>query len=191
MTSLAALSSLSFPSPSNPLSKTPPPQFTLSLSSSPSPSSLTLPPSSSPSLQFRDRLIPITPQKQSFRLSQFSDDLLSVVCPSLVFANIVFFKSGYNVQVIVGENEPEEKLINRFRRDVLRAGVIQECKRRRFFESKQDEKKRKAREAAKRNRRRRPQPKAPTVDKQGASKKKGCNEENDNWDFVDGELPYC
>ncbi|KAF8413393.1 hypothetical protein HHK36_001374 [Tetracentron sinense] len=36
----------------------------------------------------------------------------------------------------------------------MRAGVIQECKRRRFFENKQAEKKRKTREAAKKNRRR-------------------------------------
>ena len=50
----------------------------------------------------------------------------------------------------VEENEPEERLLNRFRREVMRAGVIQECKRRRFFENKQEEKKRKSREAAKR-----------------------------------------
>lgn len=36
----------------------------------------------------------------------------------------------------------------------MRAGVIQECKRRRFHENKQEEKKRKTREAHKRNRRR-------------------------------------
>nr|XP_016504390.1 PREDICTED: uncharacterized protein LOC107822371 isoform X2 [Nicotiana tabacum] len=71
--------------------------------------------------------------------------------PSLSFSNILFFKSAYNVQVIAGENEPEEKLIGRFRREVLRAGVIQESKRRRFFESTQEKKKRKSREAAKRN----------------------------------------
>lgn len=52
------------------------------------------------------------------------------------------------------DNEPEEKLLGRFRREVMRAGVIQECKRRRFFENKQDEKKRRTRDAAKRNRRR-------------------------------------
>ena len=52
------------------------------------------------------------------------------------------------------DNEPEEGLLNRFRREVMRAGVIQEYKRRRFHENKQDEKKRKSREAAKRNRRR-------------------------------------
>lgn len=52
------------------------------------------------------------------------------------------------------DNESEERLLNRFRREVMRAGVIQECKRRRFFENKQDEKKRRTREAAKRNKRR-------------------------------------
>ena len=36
----------------------------------------------------------------------------------------------------------------------MRIGLIQECKRRRFFENKHDEKKRKSREAAKRNCRR-------------------------------------
>lgn len=52
------------------------------------------------------------------------------------------------------DNEPEERLLNRFRREVMRAGVIQECKRRRYHENKQEEKKRKTREAHKRNRRR-------------------------------------
>lgn len=83
-----------------------------------------------------------------------SAELSSVICPAAAYANTLFFKSAYNVQVIVDDNEPEEKLLNRFRREVMRAGVIQECKRRRFFENKQDEKKRKSREAAKRNKRR-------------------------------------
>ncbi|XP_047339813.1 30S ribosomal protein S21, chloroplastic-like [Impatiens glandulifera] len=72
-----------------------------------------------------------------------SDDLLSsVVCPSLAYANTLFFRSAYNVQVIVEDNEPKEKLLNRFRREVMRADIIQECKHRRFFENKQDEVKR-------------------------------------------------
>jgi ribosomal protein S21 len=58
----------------------------------------------------------------------------------------------YNVQIIVEEDEPEEKLINRFKIEVLRARVFQECRRRRFFENKQDKIKRKAREAVLRNR---------------------------------------
>lgn len=83
-----------------------------------------------------------------------SSSLSSVICPSLAYANTLFFKSAYNVQVIVDDNEPEERLLNRFRREVMRAGVIQECKRRRYFENKQDEQKRRTRDAAKRNRRR-------------------------------------
>lgn len=80
--------------------------------------------------------------------SLLSAELASVLCSSLVYANTISFKSACNVQVIFDENEPEEKLLNRFTREVMRAGVIQECKRRRFYENKQDEKKRKSREAA-------------------------------------------
>lgn len=83
-----------------------------------------------------------------------SSSVESVICPSLAYANTLFFKSAYNVQVIVDDNEPEERLLNRFRREVMRAGVIQETKRRRYFENKQDEKKRRTRDAAKRNKRR-------------------------------------
>jgi len=72
----------------------------------------------------------------------------------MAFSNTLFFQSPYNVQVVVAEDEPEERLLNRFRREVLKAGVIQECRRRRYFENKQEEKKRKSREAAKRNRKR-------------------------------------
>ncbi|XP_022843500.1 30S ribosomal protein S21, chloroplastic-like isoform X2 [Olea europaea var. sylvestris] len=121
--------------------------------------------------------------------SSCSSDVMSVVCPSLAYANTLFFRSAYNVQVIVDDNEPEEKLLGRFRREVMRAGVIQECKRRRFFENKQEEKKRKSREAAKRNRRRRPQSRNFTQDRQETPKNKK-EEEDDNWDLPEGDLPY-
>ncbi|KAL2478796.1 Ribosomal protein S21 family protein [Forsythia ovata] len=108
---------------------------------------------------------------------------MSVVCPSFVHVNTLFFRSAYNVQVIMDENEPDERLIGRFRRDVMRAGVIQECKRRCFFENKQDEsKKRKSDKAAKRNCRRRPQARNFTHDRQEATKNKK-EEEEDNWDL--------
>lgn len=61
---------------------------------------------------------------------------------------------NYNVLITVGENESEDQVVNRFRTQVLRAGILQECKRRRFFENSQAKRKRKAREAAKRNRKR-------------------------------------
>lgn len=87
-------------------------------------------------------------------ISSSDSDFSAVVCPSLAYANMLYFRSAYNVQVIVGDNEPEEKLLSRFRREVMKAGVIQECKRRRYFENAQDEKKRRSRDAARRNRRR-------------------------------------
>lgn len=57
--------------------------------------------------------------------------------------------------VVIEDDEPEDRMVQRFRREVMRAGVIQECKRRKFFENPQDEKKRRNRDAAKRNRRNR------------------------------------
>ncbi|KAK4350652.1 hypothetical protein RND71_029965 [Anisodus tanguticus] len=119
--------------------------------------------------------------------SDYSSDYLF---PSLSFANILFFKSAYNVQVISGENEPEEKLIGRFRREVLRAGVIQESKRRRFFESTQEKKKRKSRDAARRNRKRRPLPKALLGDTHETLKDEGYKSDEDTWDLIDVESPY-
>ncbi|KAB2084783.1 30S ribosomal S21, chloroplastic [Gossypium arboreum] len=127
------------------------------------------------------------PEDQS---SSLSTELSSVICPSLANANTLFFKSAYNIQVIVDDNEPEERLLNRFRREVMKAGVIQECKRRRFFENKQDEKKRKSREAAKRNRRRRPQARFSQPNKQEVSTKKGDEDDEDNWDMPNEALPY-
>ncbi|MQK21533.1 30S ribosomal protein S21 [Escherichia coli] len=113
------------------------------------------------------------------------------MCPSLAYANTLFFKSAYNVQVVVGDDEPEERLLNRFRREVMKAGVIQECKRRRYYENKQDEKKRKSREAAKRNSRsrRRPQLRTPPPNKEDVLKTKK-KEDEDNWDLPEGDTVY-
>ncbi|KAK6127615.1 hypothetical protein DH2020_038653 [Rehmannia glutinosa] len=118
-----------------------------------------------------------------------SPDSLTVAFPSLKFSNTLFFNSAYNIQVVVGDDEPEEKLIGRFRREVLKAGVLQECKRRRFFESTQEKRKRKAREAAKRNKKRRPRPKVSTHAKAETSKKTE-DPDDDNWEFLDIDLPY-
>lgn len=113
------------------------------------------------------------------------------MCPSLAFSNTLFFRSAYNVQVLVDENEPEERLLNRFRREVMRAGVIQECKRRRFFENSQDKEKRKSREAAKRNsRRRRPQFRGPFQGKEDAVKVEKKEDDEDNWDMPEDAAPF-
>ncbi|PWA67487.1 Ribosomal protein S21 [Artemisia annua] len=126
----------------------------------------------------KDTFTPLTATSSS----SSNEQLMSVVCPSLAYANTLYFRSAYNVQVIVEDNEPEEKLLGRFRREVMKAGVIQECKRRRYFENKQEEKKRKHREAAKRNRRRRTPFRNPNDDKvEGVSKKR--EDDNDNWEM--------
>ncbi|KAJ4963009.1 hypothetical protein NE237_022948 [Protea cynaroides] len=165
--------------------------FCSSFSTAPSGSLLAV---SSPSCRsfrsgvYRDGLIPVVENEPP---SSYSSDSLSVVCPSLLYTNTLFFKSAYNVQVIVGDGENEEALLRRFRREVMKAGVIQECKRRRFFENKRDEKKRKTREAAKRNRRRRPFSKTPPPEEKESSKsKKDEDEGEDNWELPQGDLPY-
>ncbi|KAK4360807.1 hypothetical protein RND71_019759 [Anisodus tanguticus] len=161
------------------------------------------PPSKSPTLQFSDSLSSSTPNnKDSLSIvvsskdnhkypilpltSSCDSDVTSVVFPSLSYAKTLYYKSAYNVQVIVGDNEPEEKLIGRFRREVMRAGVIQECKRRRYFENSQDEKKRRTRDAARRNRKRRGPPRNFSEDKQEASKNKRDDDGEDNWELPEG-----
>nr|5X8P_u Chain u, protein S21 [Spinacia oleracea]5X8R_u Chain u, protein S21 [Spinacia oleracea] len=122
---------------------------------------------------------------------EYPGDLMAVVCPSLAFSNTLYFRSAYNVQVLVDDNENEERLLNRFRREVMRAGVIQECKRRRYFENKQEEKKRKHREAAKRNSRRRRGPfRGPFPGKEEATKVDKKEDDGDNWDMPEGGAPF-
>ncbi|KAI3463657.1 hypothetical protein Pfo_020320 [Paulownia fortunei] len=187
----------------NPLSFFPP-QTLLSTQKSPSPQLRIIPFKNPLNLRLKTQLVipvlvPRLPLKTSIEEEEKeiphhqhneNSDSLSVAFPSLAFSNTFFFSSAYNVQVIVGDNEPEEKLISRFRREVLKAGVLQECKRRRFFECTQEKRKRKTREAAKRNRKRRPQPKVSRLVKAETSKKME-DSEDDNWEFLDIDLPYC
>ncbi|KAL3526295.1 hypothetical protein ACH5RR_010951 [Cinchona calisaya] len=154
------------------------------------PSHLSVIPSSSCSSSTKYGLDLASTRLENQQLSCSENELTSVVCPSLAYSNTLYFKSAYNVQVIVDENEPEERLLNRFRREVMRAGIIQECRRRRFFGNNQEQKKRKSREAAKRNRRRRPQSRGNFQDKQETSKNKKEDEDEDNWQLPVGDLPY-
>ncbi|KAI5651104.1 hypothetical protein M9H77_37109 [Catharanthus roseus] len=184
--SIANLLSFFAPPKSQPL-KTPAPPSQVSFSAVSSSSSSSR---SKDGLAAPQELLSLTNENQQFPAITSSSELMSVVCPSLAYSNTLFFRSAYNVQVIVDDNEPEEKLLNRFRREVMRAGVIQECKRRRFYENKQDEKKRKSREAAKRNRRRRPQMRNGPPDRQETSKSKKEDDDEDNWELPVGDLPY-
>ncbi|WJX88806.1 hypothetical protein P8452_70850 [Trifolium repens] len=105
----------------------------------------------------------------------------------------------YNVQIIVEEDEPEEKLINRFKIEVLRARVFQECRRRRFFENKQDKIKRKAREAVLRNRKLQRGPYARFHSQNNyydpfdfpSKEKDDDSEDEDNWEIFDVDVPYA
>ncbi|CAK7328298.1 unnamed protein product [Dovyalis caffra] len=173
--SLSLPNFLSFFSPSNPPPKPPlpPPQLSFSTQQAQ-----------------KSRSLLVSRESDGGHYGSLSTELSSVVCPSLAYSNTLLFNSAYNVQVIVEDNEPEERLLNRFRREVMRAGVIQECKRRRYHENKQDEKKRKTREAHKRNRRRRPQMRGPFPNKQEASPSKKNDDDEDNWEMPEGDIPY-
>ncbi|XP_078435078.1 uncharacterized protein LOC144706072 isoform X2 [Wolffia australiana] len=141
---------------------------------------------------FRSSTAAISPPNLSQRLSLQSSpnppllrssglrSVSHVACgrPSMAVA-----AGNYNVQVVVGEGEPDEEVVRKFRGAVLRAGIIQECKRRRFFEDKQAEKKRRTRDAAKRNKRRRSwSRKPPTGGKRQEEPVKDAEEE-DNWEL--------
>ncbi|XP_023732689.1 30S ribosomal protein S21, chloroplastic [Lactuca sativa] len=158
-------------------------------SSSPTPTTISITPASSSSnapssktLTIRQTLI--TPVNR-----EVCPDLQTVMFPALAFSNTLCFKSAYNVQVIAYPDESEDSLIGRFRREVFRANIVQEAKRRRFFETNQEKRKRKIRDAARRRARRRSQPKAKKEEIPG---KKAVNDEgDDNWGPIDGKIPYC
>ncbi|KAJ4888271.1 Ribosomal protein S21 family protein [Raphanus sativus] len=160
---------------------------------SPPPPSLTLPTTQTVSHNRRKNDLAV--EEPPSTTASLSSELASVICPSLAYSNTLFFSSpGYNVQVFVEDNESEERLVNRFRREVMRTGVIQECKRRRYFENKQDEKKRRTRDAAKRNKKRRPQARFSQETREEAaaatkSKKKDAEEDNWEWAMPDGDVP--
>lgn len=97
----------------------------------------------------------------------------------------IFSRGGYNAQIFVGENESEDSVVRRFRSEVFKASVFEECRRRRFFESKQDVKKRKSRSGVKRNVPRRPL-KKPTKE----TEVKDDEEEEDNWELPDRDIGF-
>ncbi|WVZ09338.1 hypothetical protein V8G54_013868 [Vigna mungo] len=91
--------------------------------------------------------------------------------------------------IVVGDDEPEDRIVYRFKKEVLKAGVLQECRRRRFFENKHDMIKRKARQASRRNRKR-----ALAENKHDSEKKKDADDDDDtgidNWELPEGDIPY-
>ena len=53
-------------------------------------------------------------------------------------------------KTVVKENESLEDALRRFKRDVSRAGILQECRRREYYLSPSEARKEKARESRKR-----------------------------------------
>jgi len=47
------------------------------------------------------------------------------------------------MQIVVGPDEPQDSAMKRFRREVMSTGLVQEVRRRRYFENSVDAKKRK------------------------------------------------
>ncbi|ESQ31577.1 hypothetical protein EUTSA_v10005605mg [Eutrema salsugineum] len=128
-----------------------------------------------------------------FFLRANHDDVINrVAYPSLANANLFFFKSGYyNVEVVPKDGESEDQLLNDFKRSVFRAGVLQETRRRRFFENSQEKRKRKTKEAAKKNRKRRPNLKPKPHSTPEIPKSRDV-EEDDKWEVPpeEIEIPY-
>eukprot|EP00249_Psilotum_nudum_P012459 c23798_g1_i1 orf=620-1126(-) len=84
-----------------------------------------------------------------------SQSISTTLCPSLPFANLLWFGRCYNAQIVVSESEPADAMVKRFRREVLQSGAVAEYRRRRFFETPQEMKKRKQRSVAQRRKIRR------------------------------------
>ncbi|KAH1034630.1 hypothetical protein GYH30_054859 [Glycine max] len=112
----------------------------------------------------------------------------SILYHALSLSNILHF----NVQIVVGEDELEDRIINHFKKEVLKAGVLQECKHRRFSENKDDKIKRKAREASRRNRKRKPQSRAWVQNKHDSEKKKkdDVDDDIDDLELPRVDIPY-
>jgi ribosomal protein S21 len=62
-------------------------------------------------------------------------------------------KECYNVEVQIEDDEPAEMCVRYFEREVARAGIFHEWRRRRFYENKKEEQKRKTQERARLRRR--------------------------------------
>ncbi|KAG0624685.1 hypothetical protein M758_3G267300 [Ceratodon purpureus] len=123
--------------------------------------------------------------------SSSSASVLSVLHPGMEFVNVMFFKGSYNAQVFVGEDEPADSVVRRFRKAVMQAGVIPECRRRRFHETPQDIVKRKQQNARRRkisNRRfNGPRPEGGFDNKFGEKKEtsSAADDDDDFWGYAE------
>ncbi|CAK9196230.1 hypothetical protein BDL97_11G025900 [Sphagnum fallax] len=128
--------------------------------------------------------LPLVAQQQAFPGSNMPISVeMTVADPSLQYANLMWFRGSYNAQVFVGEDEPADSVVRRFRKAVMMAGVIPECRRRRFFETPQDIVKRKQQNARRKKPRRFTGPRPEGFGGFGDKKEGGSNANNDDDDF--------
>ncbi|CAK9194063.1 unnamed protein product [Sphagnum jensenii] len=110
---------------------------------------------------------------------------MTIVDPSLQYANLMWFRGSYNAQVFVGEDEPADSVVRRFRKAVMMAGVIPECRRRRFFETPQDIVKRKQQNARRKKPRRFTGPRPEGFGEKKEGGRSNANDDNDDfWGFA-------
>ncbi|KAF0914872.1 hypothetical protein E2562_032792 [Oryza meyeriana var. granulata] len=96
----------------------------------------------------------------------------------------------HNAKVDAGDEEVDgEELLQWFRREVARAGVMEEIRRRRRHEDARDRRKRKARSAARRFRRRHFKGPYPFDEEQESKEGIMDDDKHDNWELPGGELP--
>jgi ribosomal protein S21 len=72
--------------------------------------------------------------------------------PSPAFRAAPSTQLGVSIKVEVGEGEPIESAIRRFKREVNKSGHMMELRHRRYFENSQEKKKRKVKEGRMRKR---------------------------------------
>lgn len=110
---------------------------------------------------------------------------MTIADPSLQYANLMWFRGSYNAQVFVGEDEPADSVVRRFRKAVMMAGVIPECRRRRFFETPQDIVKRKQQNARRKKPRRFTGPRPEGFGEKKESSRSNANDDDDDfWGFA-------
>ncbi|KAG0553860.1 hypothetical protein KC19_12G044900 [Ceratodon purpureus] len=116
-----------------------------------------------------------------------SASVMSVLHPGMEFVNVMYFKGSYNTQVFVGEDEPADSVVRRFRKAVMQAGVIPECRRRRFHETPQDIVKRKQQNARRKKLSNRrftgPRPEGGFGDK--TETKSAADDDDDFWGYAE------
>jgi ribosomal protein S21 len=136
------------------------------------------------------KLPPLVAQQQQVSaagksLAASSSVEMTIVDPSLQYANLMWFRGSYNAQVFVGEDEPADSVVRRFRKAVMMAGVIPECRRRRFFETPQDIVKRKQQNARRKKPRRFTGPRPEGFGEKKEGGRLNANDDDDDfWGFA-------